>query len=104
MFGSLEGGRVGLHNRDRWRRECPVEESQSEQVVRGSGERGHHGGSMTAEWTLLLYLAGDNNLQAYGEHDLEEMKSVGSTREIHLVPCGENRLTVSPGGACPDRS
>jgi hypothetical protein len=37
------------------------------------------------KWTVMLYLAGDNNLDANGVIDLEEMKQVGSTGEINLI-------------------
>ncbi len=39
----------------------------------------------TKKWTMLAYLAGDNNLAAAGEEDIEEMKQVGSTEEINAV-------------------
>src|SRR5689334_17028332 len=31
------------------------------------------------DWTLMIYLAGDNNLSSAGAVDLAEMKKVGST-------------------------
>ena len=37
------------------------------------------------EWTFMVYLAGDNNLQEYGRADLMEMKEVGSTTEVAIV-------------------
>ncbi len=36
-------------------------------------------------WTVLVYLAGDNNLDEAGADDLAEMKSVGSTDEVDVV-------------------
>jgi hypothetical protein len=33
----------------------------------------------------MVYLAGDNNLEAYGERDLMAMKSVGSTTDVNIV-------------------
>jgi Clostripain family len=36
-------------------------------------------------WTVMVYLAGDNNLEAYGERDLAEMKAVGSTDAVAVV-------------------
>ncbi len=36
-------------------------------------------------WTVMVYLAGDNNLDGAGVVDLKEMKKVGSTPEINLL-------------------
>ncbi len=36
-------------------------------------------------WTVLVYLAGDNNLDGAGLTDLAEMKSVGSTASVDVV-------------------
>jgi hypothetical protein len=41
--------------------------------------------SRLGKWTMMVYLAGDNNLEAYGGKDLGEMKTVGSTDEIAVV-------------------
>lgn len=41
--------------------------------------------SRPKKWTLMVYLAGDNNLEAYGVKDLGEMKAVGSTDEVAVV-------------------
>ena len=35
--------------------------------------------SAKADWTWLVYMAGDNNLEGAGKEDLNEMKEVGST-------------------------
>ena len=40
---------------------------------------------MTKSWTFLVYLAGDNNLDAFGRQDLLEMKAVGSTDRVDIV-------------------
>lgn len=37
------------------------------------------------EWTFMIYLAGDNNLEEFGRTDLAETKSVGSTPEVAIV-------------------
>ena len=37
------------------------------------------------KWTLMVYLAGDNNLDGNGVTDLGEMKKVGSNDEINLI-------------------
>ncbi len=36
-------------------------------------------------WTVMVYLAGDNNLDGAGGVDLKEMKQVGSTSNINIV-------------------
>lgn len=36
-------------------------------------------------WTLMVYLAGDNNLDSAGVADLKEMKTVGSTDRIAVL-------------------
>jgi len=36
-------------------------------------------------WTVMVYLAGDNNLDGAGVVDLKEMKQVGSTAHINIV-------------------
>lgn len=41
--------------------------------------------SKTKSWTVLVYLAGDNNLDEAGVADLVEMKKVGSTDKVNIV-------------------
>lgn len=36
-------------------------------------------------WTVMVYMAGDNNLDSAGVVDLTEMKKVGSTKEINIL-------------------
>jgi hypothetical protein len=38
-----------------------------------------------SDWTMLVYMAGDNNLEGAGYEDLAEMKRVGSTDRIQVV-------------------
>lgn len=38
-----------------------------------------------AEWSILVYMAGDNNLEEFGIEDLNEMEMVGSTRNLHVL-------------------
>jgi Clostripain family len=40
---------------------------------------------MSAKWTWLVYMAGDNNLQGAGNDDLAEMKKVGSTADVNVI-------------------
>jgi len=39
----------------------------------------------TAEWTFMVYLDADNNLESYGIEDFLEMASVGSTTDVRIV-------------------
>jgi hypothetical protein len=41
--------------------------------------------TQTAQWTWLVYMAGDNNLEGAGRDDLAEMKQVGSTADVHVI-------------------
>lgn len=36
-------------------------------------------------WTVLVWIAGDNNLDAFGIKDMQEMKKVGSTAGVNVV-------------------
>jgi len=38
-----------------------------------------------AEWTFMVYLAGDNNLSNAGDKDLGEMRALGSTDDVNIV-------------------
>jgi hypothetical protein len=38
-----------------------------------------------ADWTVLVYLAGDNNLDGAGVADLREMKKVGSSASVNVI-------------------
>jgi hypothetical protein len=38
-----------------------------------------------ADWTILIYMAGDNDLNDFGGDDIEEMKKVGSSDRIHVL-------------------
>jgi hypothetical protein len=49
----------------------------------GGGEAGTP--TPAREWTVMVYLAGDNNLESYGRTDLAEMKAVGSTPQVAVV-------------------
>src|ERR1044072_1364190 len=37
------------------------------------------------KWTVMVYMAGDNNLDSNGVADLKEMKRVGSTDEVAII-------------------
>jgi len=36
-------------------------------------------------WTIMVYMAGDNNLDPDGVKDLKEMKKVGSTNDVNVI-------------------
>lgn len=36
-------------------------------------------------WTVMVWMAGDNNLEQFGHKDLDEMKRVGSTDDVNVV-------------------
>jgi len=38
-----------------------------------------------AEWTVMIYLDSDNNLESAGINDINEMEMVGSTSEVNIV-------------------
>jgi hypothetical protein len=54
-------------------------------------------GTKLKQWTIMVYLAGDNNLDNAGVADLEEMKTIGSTDQVSIVAqfdrAGSKRLT-----------
>ncbi len=62
------------------------------------------------QWTLMMYLAGDNNLDSAAMTDLEEMKGVGSTPEVDVVAQVDrsggghatNRYHLKKGGTLDD--
>lgn len=60
--------------------------------------------SKPRKWTLMVYLAGDNNLESYGLKDLSEMSKVGSSSEVAIVAQfdqmsdqGTRRYFIKPG-------
>lgn len=59
-----------------------------------------------AAWTVLVYIAGDNNLSSAVDTDLEEMRAVGSSAEVNIVvqydtagEIGTIRHRIGKGGA-----
>ena len=38
-----------------------------------------------AKWTIMVYMAGDNNLESAAMVDLKEMAKVGSTADVNIV-------------------
>jgi hypothetical protein len=41
--------------------------------------------STRAQWTIMIYLAGDNNLSTAGDADLAEMRRIGSTADVNVI-------------------
>ena len=39
----------------------------------------------TAEWTIMVFLNGDNNLESFGLTDYREMIQVGSSEKVNVV-------------------
>ncbi len=65
----------------------------------------------TKKWTILVYLAGDNNLDEDGTRDLAEMAKVGSNDDINIVAqfdragtVGTQRFYITKGGGYPKDS
>ena len=50
-----------------------------------SGQHTHTGSAAKADWTILVYLDGDNNLEDDAIGDFGEMASVGSTDAVNIV-------------------
>jgi len=57
-----------------------------------------------AQWTFMVFLNGDNNLDPYGDKDMVEMKKIGSTADVNIVVLQDHRtkpaqkLLVTKGG------
>lgn len=47
-----------------------------------------------ADWTILVYIAGDNDLDDFGADDLYEMKKVGSSDQLNIIA---QRDTITEG-------
>jgi hypothetical protein len=58
-----------------------------------------------ADWTLMVYLAGDNSLSPNAFVDIDELRQVGSTAAVNLVVMHDSlyeaptRYRVEQGGA-----
>ena len=39
----------------------------------------------TAAWTVMVYIAADNNLEVQGLYDISEMEAVGSSEDVNIV-------------------
>ncbi|MGB2825071.1 MAG: clostripain-related cysteine peptidase, partial [Thermoplasmata archaeon] len=57
-------------------------------VLGGNGQGNQAGPTVPledAEWTVMVYLDGDNNLEPYGLSDLAEMEAVGSVDGVNVI-------------------
>lgn len=39
----------------------------------------------TAKWTVMVYMAADNNFSPFSREDVEELKQVGSTEDVNII-------------------
>jgi len=53
-------------------------------VPEEGGSNGEPTGDM-AEWTFMVYMAADNNLEGAGIEDLNEMETVGSSEDLNFI-------------------
>ena len=53
-------------------------------------ERANANANANAKWTVMVYLAGDNNLSNAGDNDLAEMRTVGSRDDVNIVAQFDN--------------
>lgn len=58
-----------------------------------------------AQWTYMVYMAGDNNLSTAGDEDLKEMRQIGSTSNVNVLAQFDNaghegtrRIHIQRGG------
>lgn len=65
----------------------------------------------TKKWTIMVYLAGDNDLDEDGARDIAEMAKVGSSSDVNVIAqfdrageAGTQRLYITEGGGYPKDS
>jgi hypothetical protein len=60
------------------------------------------GQAMAKDWTVLVYLAADNDLAPFGLIDINEMEQIGSTDDVDVVVQFDGSKEHSPGaeGSC----
>jgi PKD repeat protein len=57
----------------------------STEILEGSRSPDSTRESTTAKWTIMVYMAADNNLEYYGVQDLNELERIGSNEDINIV-------------------
>ncbi len=65
----------------------------------------------TKKWTIMVYLAGDNDLDEDGARDIAEMAKVGSNNDVNIIAqfdraggTGTQRFYITKGGGYPKDS
>jgi len=65
----------------------------------------------TKKWTIMVYLAGDNDLDEDGARDIGEMAKVGSNKDVNVIAqfdraggTGTQRFYIKKGGGYPKDS
>lgn len=51
------------------------------------------GGATLAEWTVLVYMAADNNLEGYALQNLQDMAAIGSSQQVRVAAQVARRAT-----------
>jgi len=59
--------------------------SASSPRIHGTPTTSENAQAATAAWTVMIYLAADNDLEAFALADLNEMEFVGSTTDVNVV-------------------
>ncbi|MDD5100529.1 MAG: hypothetical protein PHP66_06210, partial [Syntrophales bacterium] len=57
-------------------------------MERADEDRGSRADRQTtgqAQWTFMVYMAGDNNLDGAALRDIAEMARAGSTKDVHIL-------------------
>jgi len=52
-----------------------------------------------AKWTVMVYMAGDNNLDGAALRDIAEMARVGSTKDVNILVQLDVWRTRRPGAS-----
>ena len=70
-----------------------------------NAQRSITGTQAKAKWTFMVFMAGDNNLDAAAVRDIAEMAQAGSTPDVHIIAqldrAGNNptqRFHITKGG------
>jgi hypothetical protein len=63
----------------------------------GGGNTGDGGTATKADWTYMVYIAGDSNLSSAAVGDINEMEQVGSSDDVNIVVQVEFSRQYTPG-------
>ena len=64
---------------------CAVLLIGAQSVVKGEKASPYHEASAMADWTIMVFLNADNNLEPFGIRDFLEMAKVGSSERINII-------------------